>query len=91
MIYSIKDNGAGFDMQYVDKLFLPFRRLHNSEEFEGAGVGLAAVKRIVLRHGGKVWGEGKVSAGAELHFTLGESSHEQLSSDKKIPMDDAAP
>ncbi|HEC19428.1 MAG TPA: PAS domain S-box protein [Gammaproteobacteria bacterium] len=69
-VYSIKDNGAGFDMQYVEKLFLPFRRLHNTEEFEGAGVGLAAAKRIVLRHGGLIWGEGKVGEGAVFRFTL---------------------
>lgn len=84
MVYTVKDNGAGFDMQYAEKLFLPFRRLHNSEEFAGAGVGLAAVKRIVLRHGGKIWGEGRVGKGAAFHFTLGADSSAQLILDKKI-------
>jgi len=87
MVYTVKDNGAGFDMQYAEKLFLPFRRLHNAEDFEGVGVGLAAVKRIVLRHGGKIQGEGKVDGGAVFRFTLGGSAPEQPDFDKKIPLD----
>jgi light-regulated signal transduction histidine kinase (bacteriophytochrome) len=77
LVYFVRDNGAGFDMQRAGELFQPFTRLHDAADFEGSGIGLASVARVIRNLGGRVWAEAEPGAGATFHFTLGPAEVRQ--------------